>query len=126
MSCIILWEFIINCIFLQLKTAIEPEIPCEPSPCGANSICRVIDNRAACSCQSGFIGSPPYCRPECTTSSECDQRTACIQQKCQNPCDLGTCGMNAECRVINHNPICTCSSGYSGDPFEQCHPHRKY
>lgn len=30
------------------------------------------------------------------------------------------CGINAECRVISHSPICICSTGLIGDPFTQC------
>lgn len=106
-------------------TALPPANPCEPSPCGSHSICRVIGDRPTCSCQPDFVGAPPNCRPECVTSSECDQQAACINQKCRNPCE-GTCGLGAECRVINHNPICSCSRGLIGDPFEQCVPERKW
>lgn len=97
---------------------------CKPNPCGSHGICRLIGDDPSCSCQSGFIGQPPNCRPECVTSSECHQQEACINQKCRNPCE-GTCGLGAECRVFNHNPICTCPKGFSGDPFEQCIPRRK-
>lgn len=31
----------------------------------------------------------------------------------------------SECHVINHNPICSCSSGYTGDPFSACYPIRE-
>lgn len=111
--------------FLFHLLAESPHNLCEPSPCGSHSICRVIGDRPTCSCQPGFIGQPPNCRPECVTSSECHQQEACINQKCRNPCE-GTCGLGAECRVIQHNPICTCPKGYLGDPFEQCLPRRKY
>lgn len=36
-----------------------------------------------------------------------------------DPCP-GTCGQNARCQVLNHNPICSCSPGFTGDPFVQC------
>lgn len=26
-----------------------------------------------------------------------------------------------ECQVINHNPICSCAAGYTGDPFTRCY-----
>lgn len=98
---------------------IAPQNPCEPSPCGANSICRISNGHAVCSCQSGYIGAPPSCRPECVVSSECVLTKACIHQKCQDPCP-GTCGINARCQVVNHNPICSCPSHFTGDPFVQC------
>lgn len=42
-----------------------------------------------------------------------------MKQKCRDPCP-GTCGVNARCQVINHNPICTCKAGFTGDPFVTC------
>lgn len=65
------------------------------------------------------MGSPPTCRPECVLSTDCPQHQACIKQKCRDPCP-GTCGINARCQVINHNPICTCKAGFTGDPFVTC------
>lgn len=67
-----------------------------------------------------MIGSPPSCRPECIVSAECALQQACLNQKCRDPCP-GTCGQNAKCQVINHNPICSCSEGYTGDPFTRCY-----
>ena len=98
--------------------------PCNPSPCGPNSQCREINGQAVCSCVPGFIGSPPTCRPECVTSTECSLNQACVNQKCIDPCP-GTCGLNAKCQVVNHNPICSCPPKYSGDPFIRCLPIRK-
>lgn len=102
--------------------SIVPEIPtnpCIPSPCGAYSQCREINDRAICSCLENYIGAPPTCRPECTVSSECFLDKACMNQKCVDPC-RGACGDNARCQVINHNPICSCALGYTGDPFIRC------
>lgn len=53
------------------------------------------------------------------SSSECSQDKSCINQLCKDPCP-GTCGVNAQCRVVNHNPICTCVDGFTGDPFRRC------
>ena len=97
----------------------KPANPCIPSPCGPNSDCRPVGDHPACSCLQNFIGSPPNCRPECIVNTDCDPTRACITSKCRNPCP-GSCGVNAECRVQNHIPICTCVSGYTGDPFTQC------
>ena len=96
-----------------------PVNPCLPSPCGPNSICRIVNNHAVCSCQPSCVGSPPTCRPECMVSSDCPQNRACINQKCQDPCP-GTCGFNAICQVVNHNPVCCCAPGFTGDPFTRC------
>lgn len=110
---IFIWRF-----FVIFK-AIEMINPCVPSPCGQYSQCREINGHAVCSCLTRYIGSPPNCRPECVVSSECDQNMACQNEKCIDPCP-GTCGVNARCTVINHNPICSCSPGFTGDPFNRC------
>lgn len=107
-----------SCDYIE-ATTLAPVNPCKPSPCGAYSQCKIINNQAACSCLDNFIGYPPNCKPECIVSSECPQNKACVEQRCENPCP-GTCGINAKCHVINHNAICTCASGYSGDPFVSC------
>lgn len=93
--------------------------PCQPSPCGANSQCRVTGDSPSCSCLAEFIGTPPNCRPECVSNSECANQLACMNQKCRNPCE-GICGLNAECRVISHTPNCVCIDGYVGNAFAQC------
>lgn len=95
--------------------------PCVPSPCGPNSQCREVNGQAVCSCLPTYVGSPPGCRPECVVSSECPLDKACANQKCVDPCP-GVCGQNANCRVNNHSPICSCSPGYTGDPFSRCYP----
>lgn len=95
--------------------------PCVPSPCGPNSQCRVVDTHAACSCLPNFIGRAPNCRPECTINAECSAHLACQCDKCVDPCP-GSCGALATCRVVNHQPVCTCPPGYTGDPFSGCSP----
>lgn len=93
--------------------------PCIPSSCGLNSICRNVGGQAACSCSLGYFGSPPNCKPECTTNEDCVSSLACINEKCTDPC-LGSCGINARCFVIKHIAICSCLEGYKGDPFSAC------
>lgn len=93
--------------------------PCVPSPCGPHSQCKEVNGQAICSCLTNFRGSPPNCRHECNSNTECSHNLACINFKCIDPC-INTCGLNAKCKVINHSPICTCSEGYTGDPFLQC------
>lgn len=93
--------------------------PCLPSPCGPNSACIEKENDADCKCLPEFIGSPPSCRPECTSNTDCDTNKACINKKCRDPC-LGSCGVNAQCRVVSHTPMCSCQNGYTGDPFQYC------
>lgn len=90
-----------------------------PNPCGPNSQCRAINNQASCSCLPNYHGAPPNCRPECIISPDCPSNQACINQKCRDPCP-GSCGANADCRVVNHAVMCTCAQGYDGNPFVQC------
>lgn len=96
-----------------------PHDPCQPSPCGPNSECRSLNGRPSCTCRQNYIGAPPNCRPECVVNTDCPSNSACISEKCRDPCP-GSCGFNAECRVQNHLPICSCQQGYTGDPFTHC------
>ena len=93
--------------------------PCSPSPCGPNSQCRQVNGQAVCSCLAEYSGAPPNCRPECVVNAECPSNRACHKFKCTDPCP-GTCGIGARCEVINHNPICSCPQGLTGDPFTRC------
>lgn len=99
---------------------IEKLTPCVPSPCGSNAVCNEQNGAASCKCITDYIGNPyEGCRPECIVNSDCSADQACVRSKCQNPCP-GFCGYNAMCQVVNHVPLCTCQSGYTGDPFVQC------
>lgn len=108
-----------NLLYLEWTVTPQPTNPCQPTPCGPHSHCREIDSHAVCSCKVNYIGTPPNCRPECVISSDCTQDKACSNQKCVDPCP-GTCGINARCQVVNHNAICSCTAGYTGDPFIKC------
>lgn len=105
----------------EVTLAPIPPNPCTPSPCGPNSQCQVVVGQAQCGCVAGMIGSVPNCRPECIISSDCPSSQACMNQKCVDPCP-GTCASNAECKVVNHSPLCICTSGYTGDGFRNCLP----
>lgn len=96
-----------------------PSTPCKLNPCGPNSQCRPRGDESVCTCLSDFIGSPPNCRAECVSNSECSNHLACINKKCQDPC-VGSCGANANCHVVSHTPMCSCINDYTGDPFTQC------
>lgn len=108
------WKFSIS-----EKLPTIPVSPCIPSPCGSNADCRVSDNRAVCSCLPGMFGAPPNCRPECLIDQDCPLTLSCVGNKCKDPC-TGSCGINARCNVVNHRPICSCLSGFEGDPFTGC------
>lgn len=110
-------------LVMVLATPIVPEsvTPCSPSPCGNNAVCREQNGAGACSCLPDFFGNPyEGCRPECTVSSDCAPDKACMRSKCADPCP-GVCGQNAECRAVNHVPMCFCLPGYVGEPFRFCH-----
>lgn len=94
---------------------------CRANPCGPNSQCKDNNGAAICSCLPEFVGSPPACRPECITNSECPLNKACVNQKCDSPC-VGICGENAVCSVINHSPFCSCQDDFSGNAFVRCYP----
>lgn len=119
-------KIFINSFENLINDIVDPILadPCNPSPCGPNSRCRAVNNQAVCTCVTGYIGSPPSCRPECVVSSDCPKDQACSNQRCINPCE-GSCGLRAQCQVVNHNPICSCPDGLSGSPFSVCEVIRK-
>lgn len=94
----------------------QPKDLCNPSPCGANALCQ----NGECTCLAEYQGNPyEGCRPECSTSADCTRDRTCMRSKCRDPCP-GTCGYDAQCEVVQHIPICSCPTGYTGDPFTQC------
>lgn len=99
---------------------VTPINVCVPSPCGPYSQCQQRGESPSCTCLPNYIGSPPNCRPECTTNSECPTNRACINEKCRDPCP-GSCGILTQCSVLNHTPMCKCLDGYTGNPFTVCH-----
>lgn len=99
----------------------DPQNPCDPNPCGANTICRERNGVGSCLCMPNYIGDPYLgCRPECVQNSDCPFNKACINTRCENPC-IGTCDLNAECVVVHHLPMCHCLPGYTGNPQFSCY-----
>lgn len=95
--------------------------PCNPSPCGPNAVCKQQQGAGSCVCLQGYFGDPyTGCRPECILNTDCPRDKACVNNNCHNLCP-GTCGINAECQVVNHSPFCSCLPGYSGNPFISCY-----
>lgn len=114
----ILWS---KRLFVFSTVTFPVPLPCDPSPCGANAICKERNGAGSCSCLPDYTGDPYQgCRPECVQNSDCVHTKACINNKCKDPC-VGACGINAQCQVINHQPSCSCLSGYTGDPLKSCH-----
>ena len=59
-------------------------------------------------------------QPECTSDPECPLSLACINQECKDPCFKHVCGINADCKVKRHRPICFCLPGFVGNPNQIC------
>ncbi|MPC87747.1 Cadherin EGF LAG seven-pass G-type receptor 2 [Portunus trituberculatus] len=97
-----------------------PAQPCDPNPCGINAECTAVGHQADCNCLPDYYGYPyDRCSPECTYDSDCSYHQACSKLKCINPCP-GSCGVKANCKVVNHAAICSCDTGYTGDPYQEC------
>lgn len=105
--------------------------PCERlSPCHPSAQCSVIDTvpvrTMICTCPEGWVPNENgECHPVvvpippgCISDSDCSNSEACINRLCRNPCS--DCGKNADCYVQNHRAICSCSSGYEGNPNIAC------
>lgn len=94
---------------------------CEPSTCGPNSECKILDGNDTpiCSCDKGFVGAPPNCKLECTLNKDCDIGFVCLRNTCRDPCP-GLCGISAFCEVMDHIPICKCLENYYGNPYDRC------
>lgn len=60
--------------------------------------------------------------PECSRDSDCSDSKYCDQQTrtCENPCVTKHCGTNTFCNATNHQGICHCIAGYTGNPEEHC------
>ncbi|RZF34371.1 hypothetical protein LSTR_LSTR008910 [Laodelphax striatellus] len=105
--------------------------PCnQVQPCDRPAECQAVSSLPVrtmiCVCPSGYVSSgsgtckatPPIEKiGGCVEDGECPSDKACVRGVCRDPCD---CGLNAECRVINHKPVCTCRIGYDGNPDIEC------
>ena len=103
-------------------SAVVKQDPCNPEPCGVNADCLVVGDgsRYDCRCYPNYFGNPFIeCKPECTINTDCPKYLQCINQQCKDPCP-GTCGFNALCETVNHNPMCDCPRGLEGDPRVAC------
>lgn len=105
---------------------IQPPSPCVPNPCGPGAECIVTrDGNSLCQCPDGMGGDPTGpagCHGyECVVDENCFDHQACIGYRCKDPCP-GSCGINANCRVEKHHPVCTCNPGLTGNPVIRCFP----
>jgi hypothetical protein len=99
-------------------------------PCSAPARCTVVPDSLPvrtmiCKCPEGYVSSgngvcktiPPFTKVGCVADTECPSDKACFNSVCRDPCN---CGTNADCRVAEHRPICTCKVGFEGNPEIQC------
>jgi len=102
---------------------------CNPNPCGQDAKCNAGTDRSAnprpiCTCPRGYSGNALVAcrRGECFKDDECPSHQACFDYKCKDPCKGPdtSCGLNANCQVKNHGPVCSCPAGYQGDPIVSC------
>ncbi|CAL4065693.1 unnamed protein product, partial [Meganyctiphanes norvegica] len=56
----------------------------------------------------------------CENNDECTSDNSCINNLCYDVCSLGICGTDADCKIHDHRPICTCPPGTTGDPLIKC------
>jgi len=106
----------------SIQGCTEKPRPCENNgPCGTNAECRENGDTATCVCPAGFQGDPySFCKQgECEHDHECAHTLACFDYHCKDPC-IGTCGQGAVCKVQDHRPVCSCPSGFTGDPLAAC------
>jgi hypothetical protein len=72
--------------------------------------------------------APPEVEPivtGCSVDQECPDYNSCINDRCADPCViLDPCAANAFCKVLNHQPKCSCPEGYIGDPKIECRPRK--
>lgn len=98
--------------------------PCEqPKICIANAKCIPVAHKATCQCpEKTREDSNGACVPiECSDSNDCAMNKICVDAKCEDPCAFpSVCGQNAECTPANHQAVCSCKSGSTGDPHLGC------
>jgi hypothetical protein len=112
-----LWFFVV-----VEPNVVQPPTPCDPNPCGTNAQCKTRNGAIDCSCPGNYVGDPySSCRPECVLNTDCPRDQSCSRNRCIDPCP-GTCGLNTECRVSNHIPVCSCKHSHTGDPYGSCRP----
>lgn len=103
--------------------SLMPRDACMPNPCGPRAQCIINQGNPQCICPPGLKGDPTSltgCHDfECLVDDDCNNHQACIGYRCRDPCP-GSCGINTNCRVEKHHPVCTCNHGLTGNPLTRC------
>ncbi|CAN7945363.1 unnamed protein product, partial [Ixodes pacificus] len=99
---------------------------CKFLKCAPRAVCVVDNHLPKCSCPNGLYIGDPYdqregCKQvECLKDEDCHITKACFPNfYCEDPCVDG-CGINAACVAQNHQRICHCRPGYTGDALVRC------
>lgn len=53
---------------------------------------------------------------DCASDRQCKLNSG----ECVDPCGDRPCAPTALCFAINHQPVCNCPEGYSGNPLLEC------
>lgn len=91
--------------------------------CGRNAECTARQHNAECACKPGFVGDGNSgCRKiECESDNDCSSDKLCDSNTCRIACLIGeSCGTNALCTTENHQKVCHCQPGYTGDARIRC------
>lgn len=90
----------------------------------------VIDERGRCVCpvehgyvltaQGDCIQQPK--NSGCVVDEDCAQNRFCdlSNGRCEDPCLTKICGISALCNATQHQAVCQCLTGYTGDAEVQC------
>ena len=74
---------------------------------------------------SAELPTSPQLSVGCEYDEDCPLYNACENRQCIDPCVVrDPCGRNAYCKVVNHEPVCTCPDGYIGSPETDCRPRK--
>lgn len=105
--------------------------PCTINVCTPDQECRVLDSiplrTIMCECPPDtIVDSNGRCvnivpiQPQCRTDNECSNEEKCVRANCIDACRVDNCGVNALCKSFNHQAICTCAPGYTGNAHYEC------
>lgn len=100
-----------------------PVCAADGSSCGDRAVCYGNNHRAVCECPPGLKGNPQTSCVlfGCRSDSECPGNRACINNKCELPCETAKpCSAPAECKVYNHIVECICPPGTAADGAAGC------
>ncbi|KAG7155063.1 Neurogenic locus Notch protein-like 2, partial [Homarus americanus] len=95
----------------------------DPCSCGENTVCRVVNHHAICSCAPGYGGDPynSCFYKGCSSDDSCPPTHKCHNGYCVDPCHINNpCAINAECFSVDRETRCRCPPGLEGDPHIKC------